>query len=136
MNRVEIQKWSDRNRYLIINKHGSVQVDIVKETFSENSWNATASVFSLWVETESRQEGIGTSLLDTAEECVRKEGYNKVYLIYDSNDAPRWVFEWYERRGYSEIITKNSQTLMVKNLQESFNMSEIPTGSSCYQVSP
>ena len=119
MNRIEIQRWPNKRRFLITNEHGSVQVDMLDEpqpTYEGSDRFYQAFLYALWVDEDSRKDGIATSLLDTAEECVRREGIDKVYLEWSLYESPHWVLDWYVRRGYNDVEFGNDNALLEKKL--------------------
>ena len=63
------------------------------------TWGACGFVDALWVEAGSRGLGLGTSLMDAAEQEMVRRGCQKVVLLTHSFQAP----EFYERRGYTRV---------------------------------
>ena len=68
------QQWEYKTRTIIICRYGSVLVDI---TSSPNGKDRKAFIFSLNVEKEHRNKGIGTALLKQAEEYVKINLYKQ-----------------------------------------------------------
>jgi GNAT superfamily N-acetyltransferase len=63
------------------------------------TWGACGFVDALWVEAGSRGLGLGTSLMDAAEQEMVRRGCRQVVLLTHSFQAP----EFYERRGYTRV---------------------------------
>lgn len=57
-------------------------------------------IYSLSVEQESRRQGLGNKMMDILENGML-EGLEKIRLYVDRDG---WEKQWYERRGYVEII--------------------------------
>jgi GNAT superfamily N-acetyltransferase len=82
------------------------------------TWGGYARVDYLWVTESLRGQGLGTRLLDAAEEEARRRGCGTIVLDTHSFQAP----DLYRSRGYTEIGTTVdtprgfSQTLFQKAL--------------------
>ena len=57
-------------------------------------------VFRLAVRKEFRNRGIGTQLMEAAEEQVRSEGFREIHLMVDAGDIE--VLNYYRKRQYKE----------------------------------
>jgi GNAT superfamily N-acetyltransferase len=63
------------------------------------TWGACGFVDALWVEAGCRGRGLGTSLMDAAEQEMVRRGCRQVVLATHSFQAP----EFYRRRGYRRV---------------------------------
>ncbi len=113
---IQRQRWEeviDKTLYLLTTDGGSVQLEIydAPDLFPDLSGSNRAYIFRLWVEEGQRNKGIASALLNTAEEIVRRNGIDAVYLNHYKK-APRWIYDWYVRRGYKEVNCSNEEQLM------------------------
>jgi GNAT superfamily N-acetyltransferase len=113
---IQRQRWEeliDKTLYLLTTDGGSVQLEIYDDAdlFPDLHGSNRAYIFRLWVEEGQRNKGIASALLNTAEEIVRRNGIDAVYLNYHKK-APRWIYDWYVRRGYKEVDCSNEEQLM------------------------
>ena len=116
---VQRQEWDYCTRYLIHNKQGSVQLDIEKPNAIDRTY--TALIWGLWVVEEGRNFGLANALLDKAEEIAASLGHKEVALECDNRHSPRWLYDWYERRGYKELYFGEYSSLMYKQLKDNNN---------------
>ena len=116
---VQKQEWHYCTRYLIHNKQGSVQLDIVKPAAFRHEY--TAIIWALWVVEDGRNFGLATALLEKAEEIAASLGHKEVALEWNIRDSPRWVFHWYERRGYEERFFSECGSMMFKQIENNNN---------------
>lgn len=63
---------------------------------SGHTWGGVAEVRFLWVDASKRHAGVGSQLLQAAEEEARSRGCQKVVLSTHSFQAP----DFYRRHGY------------------------------------
>lgn len=61
-----------------------------------------ALIWNLHVLEPLRGFGYGRRLLAEAEETARLSGCHTTVMEWDGKDSPRWVLDWYFRRGYDE----------------------------------
>lgn len=57
-------------------------------------------VFRLAVETNFRNRGIGTRLMEAAEEILKKRGYGEVNILVEADDSE--LKDYYERQNYEK----------------------------------
>ena len=107
---VQEQQWSTFTRYIIFSKKGAV---IFEKHKNPLSWGGHTCIYGLWVIEEYRKSGIGGQLLDKAEEIARSIGCEDVCLVWE-NTTPKWVFEWYMKKGYEELEWGYNGYLLIK----------------------
>lgn len=113
---IQKQRWEeliDKTLYLLTTDDGSVQLEIYDDAdlFPDKNGDNRAYICRLWVDEGQRNKGIASALLNTAEEIVRRNGIDAVYL-YHYKKAPRWIYDWYVRRGYKEVDCSEDEALM------------------------
>lgn len=113
---IQTQQWNRHVRKLIMMHHGTatVQLSMYEDEFGAN--NVTAEIYALWVNEEVRKQGYATALMDKAEEIARRNGHKAVYLYWTQLDTPRWVLDWYYRRGYEAVGFSKHKVELIKKL--------------------
>ena len=107
------QQWEYKTRTIIICQYGSVLVDI---TSSPNGKDRKAFIFSLNVEEEHRNKGIGTALLKQAEKYIKNQSIQTVELEWIS-PTPLWVYNMYIKNGYQEKDFDDGYSRLYKDLK-------------------
>lgn len=113
---VQKQVWHSRTRYIIVTE-GIATVQLELYTEPQGSDDVTAFICCLWVNEDERKYGHGKRIMDRAEEIAAKEGHKRVHLEWCSLDTPKWVFDWYRRRGYEEREFGPDSSLLAKELR-------------------
>ena len=106
------QYWNYKERLIIVCNEGSVFVDII---VSPNRIDKKAIIWGLYISQNSRNKGLGTLLLNYAEECVRQQNVNKIEIEWEIS-SPLWVYNWYVRNGYKEIDFEKGYSKLCKTL--------------------
>lgn len=105
---VEGALGADDDVILVAEDRGRV-VGFVKLRLTRRSWGKGCEVHSLMVEEGSRGRGVGSRLMEAAEERARLAGASGMRLdVSLFNDA---AAEFYRRRGYEQIAVRLGKTL-------------------------
>ena len=121
---VQEQRWSTFTRYIIFSQKGSV---IFEKHNNPLSWGGYTYIYGLWVVEKYRKNGIARQLLDKAEEIARSLGCEDVCLEWE-NTTPKWVFEWYIKKGYEELEWNYNGSLLIKRFDISQEQAGINNG--------
>lgn len=110
-----VQRWEDFARFiLILDADATAILDIHEKP---NHFGLKAEFYSLYVGGLNREEGWGDVLLAEAERIAKHFGENELWLYWDENHTPEWVFDWYKRKGYVERgVTVDNKHFMSKTL--------------------
>jgi GNAT superfamily N-acetyltransferase len=79
---------------------------------SGNTWGDCLEIRQLWVEESRRAQGLGTRLLEAAEQEGRRRGCTQIVLMTFSFQAPAF----YARRGFDVIATLDDHPRGHRNL--------------------
>lgn len=105
-----ISEWPTITRAVFVTTDGAGCVIVDKETDKD------AYLYNLNVRPEYRRKGMASRLMDEAEEWCRERGWEWIILGWWSSEAPRWVLEWYGRRGYDKLRGRKGAVFMQKKL--------------------
>ena len=78
------------------NHSGKVEFNILS-TFSSNY----AKIIKLYVQSDFRRKGLGTTLLEEAEKQIRQYGVSTVDITFPKLSNMDWVQQWLVRKGYT-----------------------------------
>lgn len=77
-----------------------------------NSWGGCCEIRQFWVEALQRGRGLGTKLLDAAEQEARRRGCGHIFLMTFTFQAP----SFYTRRGFETLATMDDYPRGHQNL--------------------
>ena len=77
-----------------------------------NTWGGTCELRQFWVEQSQRGRGLGTRLLQAAEQEARRRGCTQIVLMTFSFQAP----SFYERHGFEVLATIDEHPRGHRNL--------------------
>jgi GNAT superfamily N-acetyltransferase len=77
-----------------------------------NTWGGCLEVRQFWVDESRRGQGLGTSLLEAAEQEARRRGCTQILLMTFSFQAPAF----YAKRGFEVVATVDDHPLGYQNL--------------------
>jgi GNAT superfamily N-acetyltransferase len=77
-----------------------------------NTWGGTCELRQFWVEERQRNQGLGTKLLQAAEQEARRRGCTQIVLMTFSFQAPAF----YERHGFEVVATIDDHPRGHRNL--------------------
>lgn len=114
-NKVKVRKeqWHDHIKYIILHKYGECQLNIYDEP---QSFGGRACIYSLYVSEFHRRSGVAKILLDAAELLCYRNFITFVYLEWDSEHSPEWLYMFYTQRDYRATRTGTPVILMHKPL--------------------
>lgn len=122
MIQTQIQHWPDFDRVLIVDLSsngmelaGTIQIELWKDP---QPFGGTAFAYALWVTEKYRRYLVGTRLLQAAERIARAHGHETISLNWVDGESPKWVYDWYIRKGYIErtFAPNNKWSLLYKPL--------------------
>ena len=113
---IQKQVWKDEVRVLITDEEnlGSVQISIPLY-HSDIFGKADALIYSLYVNTVYRQQGVATRLLQLAEQQAKLNGVQVIAIEFDKEESKSFVLDWYLREGYEPFSEKSN--LLIKKLK-------------------
>ena len=113
---IQKQVWRDEIRILITDEEnlGSVQISIPLY-HSDIFGKADALIYSLYVNTVYRQQGVATRLLQLAEQQAKLNGVQVIAIEFDKEESKSFVLDWYLREGYKPFSEKSN--LLIKKLK-------------------
>lgn len=95
---------------------GVVLLDVFPDNEAlKERWQADCYLWSLNVEKPMRGQGLGTQLIKDAIAEAKARGCKTMSLEW-ALPTPRWVLQWYDRLGFSEVEFDEKSALMVKTL--------------------
>ena len=86
--------------------------DRIVAGLSGSTWGGCAEIRQFWVEESRRRQGLGTALLEAAEQEARRRGCTSVLLMTFSFQAPAF----YTRHGFEVVATVEDHPLGHHNL--------------------
>ena len=78
------------------NKSGQVTFNILSSTST-----SYAKIINIYVPSDFRRKGIGTKLLEEAENKLRQYGVYNVDITFPKITNLNWIQHWLERKGYT-----------------------------------
>jgi GNAT superfamily N-acetyltransferase len=77
-----------------------------------NTWGGCLEIRQFWVDEAQRRQGLGTRLLDAAEQEARRRGCRQIVLMTFSIQAP----EFYARHGFEVVAVVDDHPRGHKNM--------------------
>ena len=93
--------WGAVKHTIISCDHGIIMVAIKNPNIDDDTVATLSYIGMLYVQEEHRGKGIGTKLLEEAEETLRKAKQTTADICYDPNISQPWVKEWFIKKGYN-----------------------------------
>jgi ribosomal protein S18 acetylase RimI-like enzyme len=99
----------DPSKRFYVAARGGAVLGFVKLLFEQKSWGLSCEVETLVVDEEAREQGIGSRLMERAEEVARQQGAvaMRVNVLKSNADGRRF----YERDGYRPIAVRYGKPL-------------------------
>lgn len=97
-------EWADCDNYVLTLYEASITVPagiLILQAF-KTEHKGDAYLWNFHVLPSCRGKGYGRKLLDRALKIAREAHCRMIVLDWDERDTPRWVFDWYIRRGFDE----------------------------------
>ncbi len=110
---IQCQVWYDYTKYLIVDDYGAVQLELCNE---EQWYGGSAFIYGLYVCPPYRRNRHADALLNQAEFCAKRKGYQAVFLEWEKKTTPEWVLDWYLRLGYEIVKSSNRGCILKKGL--------------------
>lgn len=120
---VQKQEWENCTRYIILNKYGSIIVDLYKkpQRWWDNSTQvSTTWVWGLYIVPKYRMKGYAKEFLREAEQLVFSKGHKAIFMAYHKDSTPKWVLDFYIREGYKIVEKDKSEFMLYKLIQKGF----------------
>jgi GNAT superfamily N-acetyltransferase len=77
-----------------------------------NTWGGTCELRQLWVEASQRNHGLGSKLLDAAEQEARRRGCTQIVLMTFSFQAPAF----YQKHDFEVVATIDNHPYGHRNM--------------------
>ncbi len=116
---IQVQKWKDYTRYIILNKYGSIILDLFnnpQQWWSSSHNKGTAWIWALYILSRYRLKGHAKELLEKAENIASNKKHKGVYMVYEKHTTPKWVLDFYIRRGYKIVENDKNGFMLYKKL--------------------
>jgi len=88
------------------------EADRIAAGICGNTWGGCLEVRQFWVEEARRNQGLGTRLLEAAEQEARRRGCRQIVLMTFSFQAP----EFYARHGFEVVSVVDDHPRGHKNM--------------------
>lgn len=120
---IQRQDWENYTRYIILNKYGSIIVDLYKEPqrwWDNSTQIGTVWVWGLYIVPKYRMEGHAKEFLREAEQFVFNKGHKAIFMAYHKGSTPKWVLNFYIHEGYKIVEKDKSGFMLYKPIQNGF----------------
>lgn len=121
---IQEQKWNGFIRYIVLDKYGSIIMDLFDEPqqWWRNSTNTgTAWFWSLFVLPEFRMQGHAKRLIAEAERMIFEKGHKSVYACVEERLTPHEILDFYIRQKYF-VVEKSKEGVMIKKYLNSLSL--------------
>lgn len=91
------QPWSEFTRYIIANRHASIQLEVFPKV---QDWGGRCWMYGLFTDPQHRRKYYAREVLGRAEQLAKEEHCDSITIEWRAADTPKEVLEWYMRLGY------------------------------------
>lgn len=97
------QQWHNFSRFIIMTDYGEASAQL--ELFDTmQDYGATAFVYGVWTNPGLRRNGLGSMVIQKAEEIARMCHHEYIHLHFCKESTPLYVLNWYLHRGYDVVV--------------------------------
>lgn len=113
---IQEQDWSAFTRCIILNKYGSITMDLFnkpQQWWTSSTNKGTVWFWSLFVLPKFRMQGHAKRLIAKAERIATERGHKDVYACVEERLTPHEILDFYIRQKYF-VVEKTKEGVMIK----------------------